>query len=178
MLNPMCGFISSEDCQPNFWPSTCLRGLQGRLKLTNIYLKYLCVIYDYLPITCKFILDDIWCILWNISCLSFTAFLAHFNAQLYSCISPRRIRVSLCILRYLSFQLQFITYDYYCRHPYSHLVSQPLLMSCVAFVIFKVTMPHTYSWLGCWMYLHGLNWCIKFWVTCEWQNMSLQSFFQ
>ena len=44
------GFIPSVDCQPNVWPSTCLLGLQGRLKLTKYYVKYLSEIYEYLPI--------------------------------------------------------------------------------------------------------------------------------
>ena len=50
MLNPIIGFISSVECQPNVWPSTCLLNLQGRLKLTKYYVKYLSVIYEYLPI--------------------------------------------------------------------------------------------------------------------------------
>ena len=50
MLNPIIEFISSADCQPNVWPSTCLLDLQGRLKLTKYYVKYLSVIYEYLPI--------------------------------------------------------------------------------------------------------------------------------
>ena len=50
MLNPIIGFISSADCQPNVWPPTCLLDLQGRLKLTKYYVKYLSVIYEYLPI--------------------------------------------------------------------------------------------------------------------------------
>ena len=43
---------------PTSGPLHCLRNLQGRLKLTNIYIKYLSEIYEYLPIDNNTILVD------------------------------------------------------------------------------------------------------------------------